>query len=161
MHGGIDIITIISFHIVLFDISPPPTRLSSAGCSRQLLGSLIISLFFITPLLSLFCLPPGTPPCYDQLRNKQYARRLLCLLEHTAPPLWNTRKIFIESYLFLSFFLRLAFRCLRWAAVPFYWDVLCNTHTNIMNSGHICTYLCIEHTKKLHARLLWGNLVNI
>ena len=52
-------------------------------------GALIISLFFNTILLVLFCFPPGTLSSYDQPWNKWYAQGLKCLKEYTAVSLWK------------------------------------------------------------------------
>lgn len=63
---------------------------------------------------------------------------------------WNTLHLLFgiqEKYLlnhiyFFSFFFFFssfpAFQCLRWAVVPFYWDVVCKIHANIINPVHIC-----------------------
>lgn len=78
----------LSLHCILFDIggegffshflgSPP-------GPSHLGLGPLIISLFFITLPLRLFCFPPGTLSNYDHPWNQIYAQGFKCLEEYTA-----------------------------------------------------------------------------
>lgn len=136
-----DIILIISFHIVPFDISLISRRSSpsSASSSRQSLRSLIISLFFITLFLSLFCRPQGTPSCYDQLRNKQYAGR----------PLWKPagiqEKYLLNRIYFFRFFV-FFLACLLFKICDELRSGFSTENTLILyiiSSKYNCTHICV------------------
>lgn len=97
-----DIIMLISLYILFCLISVVRffSRFlgSPRGPSHRGSGPLIISLFFIMLLLTLFCFPPGTLSRYDHPWNVQYAQGLKCLGEYTAISLWKVKHIYCIIY---------------------------------------------------------------